>query len=404
MEFSPKKVIFAVVSLFLLIVFVSITGRLFENVDAGEIVVIQSPLKGELSVVKAPGFTWQGLGKVTHYKKSNQFWFTAPKDGDKESVDHSIVARWNDGGHSNISGSVRYDLPTDDKQLIALHTRFGSQEAIEASLIKTNIEKAIYMTGPLMSSKQSSAERRNDLIFYIEDQASKGVYKTLQKDVKEPDPLTGEEKLVTKVEIQTDAGGVPSRQEISPIAANGIKLYNISINRIIYDKSVEEQIETQQKATMQVQIAIANAKRAEQDAITAAKQGEADAAKAKWEQEVLKATAVTEAEQLLAVQELTTKKAASYKQQQILEGEGDAAKKKLVMQANGALEQKLDAWLESQKVWADAFSKYGGNVTPLIQWGGGPTPNGGNNAAMNFMEMMMMKSAKDLSLDLSNKK
>lgn len=396
---NPKKIIIAAVSAILLIIGVSMIGRLWENVDAGEVVVIQDPWDGELHVFKNPGVVWQGLGKATHYKKSNQFWFLAPKD--KDDNDKSIAVKWNDGGHATISGSVRYDLPVDENQLIKLHSIFGSQEAIEASLIKTNVEKAIYMTGPLMTSKESYAERRNDLIYYIEDQASKGVYKTRQRDMKEPDPLTGEEKIVTKVEIQHDSSGVPFRQELSPIAANGIKLYNISINAIIYDKNVEAQIATQQQATMQVQTAIANAKRAEQDAITAQKQGEADAAKAKWEQEVLKAKAVTEAEQQLAVQELNTKKAASYKNQQILEGEGDAAKKKLVMQANGALEQKLDAWLKAQQYWSDAFKGYQGNVVPLYQSGG---TNNGGNAAQNFMEMMMMKNARDLNLDLGNRK
>ena len=66
------------------------------------------------------------------------------------------------------------------------------------------------------------------------------------------------------------------------------------------------------------------------------------------------------------------------------------------MQANGALEQKLDAWIKAQQYWADAFKGYTGNVVPLYQSGGAT----GGNAAQNFMEMMMMKSAKDLGLDM----
>jgi hypothetical protein len=71
------------------------------------------------------------------------------------------------------------------------------------------------------------------------------------------------------------------------------------------------------------------------------------------------------------------------------------------MQANGALEQKLDAWLKAQQYWSDAFKGYQGNVVPLYQSGG---TNGGGNAAQNFMEMMMMKNARDLNLDLGNRK
>jgi regulator of protease activity HflC (stomatin/prohibitin superfamily) len=151
---------------------------------------------------------------------------------------------------------------------------------------------------------------------------------------------------------------------------------------------------------MQVQTAIANAKRAEQEALTTAKQGEADAAKAKWEQEVEKAKIVTQAEAAKAVAELAVQTAQLDKQRMILEGEGEAAKKRLVMQANGALEQKLEAWTKVQSYWAEAFKGYAGNVVPMYQ--SGPVGPGGNNAVSGFMELMMMKTAKDLNLDMKN--
>jgi len=396
---SKKKIIIGAVLAFFLIVGLVSASNLWEDIDAGEIVVIQDPVDGELHVYKLPGLVWQGWGKVTHYKKSNTFWFSKEiNDKGEVKLNKAIPVKWNDGGHAEISGSVRYDLPTDDAQMIKLHSIFGSQDAIENQVIKTNIEKAIYLTGPLMTSKESYAEKRNDLIYYIEDQASKGVYRTKQTEVKELDPLTGAEKLVTKVDIQMDTTGVPKRQEVSPVAVSGIKLYNISINGIQYDKSVEAQIATQQQAIMQVQTAIANAKRAEQDAITVAKQGEADAAKAKWEIEVEKAKMVTEAEAQKAVAELAVKTADLNKQKLILEGEGEAAKKRLSMQANGALEQKLAAWLESQKYWSEAFGKFQGNLVPQIQTGGGTGSN-----AINWMEIMGMRAAQQLNLDMSNK-
>jgi regulator of protease activity HflC (stomatin/prohibitin superfamily) len=393
---STKKITIAVMLGFLLIFGIFGAGKMWEDIDAGEIVVIQDPYDGELHVYDAPGLVWQGWGKATHYKKSNTFWFNWEIDGKDTTADRTIPVKWNDGGHAAISGSVRYDLPTDHSMMINLHSKFGSQTGIENQIIKTNIEKAIYLTGPLMTSKESYAERRNDLIFYIEDQASKGVYKTRQIEVKEVDPITNTEKNTTKVEIQTDSSGVPKRQEASPIYGNGIKLYNISINGIKYDNTVEAQIANQQQAIMQVQTAIANSRRAEQEALTTAKQGEADAAKAKWEQEVIKATVVTEAEAKKAVAALELETAKLNKQRDIEEGEGQAAKKRLAMQANGALEQKLAAYVETQKYWADAFSKFTGNLVPTYQSGG----NGSN--AINWMEVMGMKAVKDLGLDMKN--
>lgn len=395
---NKKKIITGAILGFICLVALMSAGKMYEDIDAGEIVVIQDPFDGELHVYKVSGMVWQGWGKATHYKKSNTFWFSAPDKSTGQDLDKSIPVKWNDGGHANISGSVRYDLPTDDKQIIALHSIFGSQEAIENTVIKTNIEKAVYLTGPLMTSKESYAERRNDLIFYIEDQASKGVYKTKQIEVKVIDPITNAEKNTTKVDIMTDTNGVYKRQEASPVASSGIKLYNISINGITYDKNVEAQIATQQQAIMSVQTAVANSRKAEQEALTTAKQGEANAAAAKWEQEVIKAKMVTEAEAAKAVAELAVKTAELNKQKNILEGEGEAAKKRLVMQANGALEQKLAAWLEERRFAWDAFGKFTGNIVPLYQTG-----SGANGSATDWMQIMGMKAMKDLGLDMSNK-
>lgn len=138
---------------------------------------------------------------------------------------------------------------------------------------------------------------------------------------------------------------------------------------------------------------------ATQQALTTAKEGEAAAAKAKWEQETIKAQKVTEAQQELEVQKLNTEKAASFKQQQILEGEGEGAKKRAIMQANGALEQKLATYERVQAMWAKAFGDYSGSLVPAYISGGG-----GNqvNAGSQFMELMMMKTAKDLNLDLKS--
>ncbi len=394
-----KKIVLGSVTAFILLIVLSTIGSIIEEIDAGEIVVIQR-LSGELKVYTQPGYEFQWFGKVTHYKRSNQFEFFLPKRA--TDIDNSIEVKWNDGGTAHISGSVRYDLPTNRNQMIEIHKKFGSQRAVEDQLIETNVQKAVTMSGPLMTSKESYAEKKNDLIFYLEDQASKGVYKTKQVEVKETDQLTNAEKLVTRVQIQNDEHGVTARQEISPLVDLGIRLYNISINKIQYDGRVEEQIATQQKAMMQVQTAIAKAKEAEQRALTIAKEGEADAAKAKWDQEVIKARTVTEAESRRAVALLDVETAELQKRKNILEGEGEAAKKRAAMLANGALEQKLEAWVKVQEYWANAFSNYSGSLTPLYVGGG--SGNGGSNAGTQFMELMMMKSARDLNLDFTPNK
>ncbi|HRH36877.1 MAG TPA: hypothetical protein PK760_00945, partial [Flavobacteriales bacterium] len=131
---------------------------------------------------------------------------------------------------------------------------------------------------------------------YIEDQCINGVYRTRQEELKIHDELMNTDKTVTVVKIM-EQNSAPLRQEKSALSAYNINLQGLAINAIVYDEEVEAQIKVQQQAYMQVQTAIANSKKAEQDAITAELQGKAAAAKAKWEQEVLKAQAITQAEQ-----------------------------------------------------------------------------------------------------------
>lgn len=390
-----KKIIGIVIGATSLVLFFSI-GGLFEDVDAGQIVVIQAPITGDLSIYKEPGWVGQWFGKATHYEKSAQFWFNS-----SDNHDRSINVRWNDAGTATISGSVRYKMPLNDENIIELHSIYGSQEALEQDLIETNIKKSIYMTGPLMSSKESYAEKRSYLIQLIEDQAARGVYQTIQKDVKATDPISGQEKTITIVEIQYDSvRGLKLRQEVSPLKSYGITLSNLSIEGIKYDEKVESQIEAQRKATMEVQTAMAKAKEAEQRALTAEKEGEAKAAEAKWEQEVIAAKEVTQAEMRRKVAEEDVKTAELRKRQMILEGEGEAAKKRLVMQADGALKQKLDAWLKAEEMKWNAFAQFKGNLVPMYQSGTG-SDKGSN--AMQYMEIMGIKAMKDISLDMKTK-
>jgi hypothetical protein len=296
-----------------------------------------------------------------------------------------------------MNGSVQIEIPLDIPHLTNMHIKYGSWEAVETQLVGMTVNKCIYMTGPLMSSKESYAEKRNYLLNYVEDQISNGVYKTVQKDVKTTDPITNNEKTVTTVDIVKDEHGIPARQEEPVLKEYGIRTFNFSITSLPYDEAVEGQIKQQQQINMDVQTAIASAKRAEQNVITVSKQGEANAAEAKWKQEVVKAQAVTEAQQKLDVATLAAKAAEQTKREQILLGEGEAERKKLVMNANGALDVKLEAWKYVNEKYADAIAKYPGAWVPSIVMGG--EGKGYNNGANELINLLIAQTAKGIALD-----
>lgn len=399
---TSRQITWIACAVIALIATLILSFKVFENVDAGEIVVIQSPVSGEMTWHTTPGVKWQGFGAVTKYQKRNQFWFS-DIEGQGKDNEEAFPIMFNDGGKGKISGSIAWEMPLDPINLTELHTRYGSQHAIEQQLVRTVVEKSIFMTGPLMSSTESYAARRNELLSLINDQIVAGVYKTESHDEKVKDSLTGIEKTVKIVKLVVGKDGKFEREVESPLSEFGIKAFNLSINKIPYDEIVEKQIAQQQDAIMQVQTAIAKAKTAEQDAITAEKKGEAEAAKAKWEQMVVKARVVTEAEQKLEVAKLETEAAEQKKLADILLGEGESKRRQLVMEADGALEKKLVAIVEINKAYAEAIAKYQGAWVPSVVMGGDRNNQGGaaGVGAMDFISLLTAKTARDLGIDLS---
>lgn len=387
----------------LLVVGLSMMSSLVEYLDANQVMVIQS-LGGTLTWYTDPGYHWQGFGKVTKYDRRRQYWFSEKKDQGKDS-DEAITMRFNDGAHANLSGSIAWEIPLESVALTKIYKAFPTNETLEQQLVRTNVEKAVYFAGPLMSSKESYAERRNDLIGYIEDQIANGVYKTVTEQRQEPDPITQEKKTVSFVRIVEQNGAI-QRQETSPLKEFSVRTYNLSINNILYDKTVEQQITEQQQIAMNVQKSIAEAKQAEQRVITVEKDGQAKAAEAKWQQEVVKAKQVTVGESALAVATLDNQTAEQYRQATLKRAEADSAYRQKVMSADGALQAKLDIYLKSQQVWAQAFAAHQGPMVPSIVMGSGSSTAGSTsavNGTQNFMDIMGAKFARDLMLDLSPK-
>ena len=382
-EVGPAKIIRLVGAVFLLILGMTLFFKSWFTVNNHEAVALTYP-NGQVSFVTTPGFYGQWFGHTQSFEKRKQYPF-------EEKI------QFNDGAYATIKGSVQYQIPLDTRTLTRMYQYYPTPDSIESGLIETNLRKAIILTGRTMSSKESYAEKRGDLMSFMEDQLKHGPYQTHSYTREVPDDLDNtKKKLITVVEIVTD---VKAPMGLARSEAGLVEQYNIDTSNfnfvVTYEDKVEKQIEALQAQAQQINQSIAEAKQAEQRAITAAKNGEANAATAKWDQEKINATEQARNEQSVKNAELERQAAVLRKAQLIAEGEGEAEKKKLIMSADGALQQKLATYVEVQKLWAEAY-KSGPPVVPQIQSGG----TAGGNGGVNFMEVMGMKAAKDLSLTL----
>ena len=453
---TPARIISLVAGLIALGILLSALGSIIEVVDASSIVVKQS-VDGHLEVWTDQGPHMQNLGNLETYSKSAQFDFgsgirldentstkghqAAPMDEETTSkLASCLPIRFNDNGTAKLCGSVSFDLPLDPEQLLRIHKQFRSQEAIVKRIILPALTKSAYNSGAHMSSRESASDRRAELLELLREQATVGIYKVDAKEEQIEDVFAEQIEQVEMIDAPVvDSAGVPvlnadgtpktekkpkvvkkhplkmvkvvrpkigtdGKIEIAEPSVTkdfGIRVWNFSIDRILYDERVQRQIDAQQEATMAIQTARVNSQKAEQDALTAKAKGEATIAEVKAQKETEKQAAVTEAEKVREVARLDLEAAQFQKDAQIRRAEGEAEARKLVMVADGALDKKLAAIKDIHKFWSDAASKQ--PLVPSIMMGGGERSAAGNVGVTQFMDVLTAKAVKDLQVDMSVK-
>ena len=428
-----KKLITGIV---LIVLTLMISPLLFGINDAGHRTVVQYPT-GTLKVQFEPGVYMQWLGSVEVYNDVLTFDFDKVANDEGVSIDQDgIGVRYQDGGVGTIYGIARLRLPNTREEMLLVHKDFRTNNGVAYKIIKPTTEEIANHTAGLMSSEESYAEKRGTYTQYVKMQLNEGKVVTRQKEViaveagfefcleENLTPALHAEckdvKRTTKqvpVIARNDEGRIMF--ENSDLAQYGIELAGFNIVDWSYEEKTLEQISTKREATMAIITAKANAERAKQDTITSEQQGLANVKTAQYVEEVIKQKAVVVAQreaevaviaatQLVDVAkqaklEALEKKLAAkeYKQERILRGEGDAAYKRLVIKADGALQQKLDAYVEVNANYAREFGKQ--KWVPEVQMG--HSGAGGNgNAAMTIIDMLGVKAAKDLALDMNIRK
>jgi regulator of protease activity HflC (stomatin/prohibitin superfamily) len=409
-----KAKIGLLIGVVVILVFVLLLGsQLASNVEKGTYEVKQSWITGQVSAKMTPGW-WVKLGSIQAWPKAETFYFTRGRDSKFDSSeDHSIIVQFNEGSDCNVSGTCRVTLPKTEKEAVALTVEHGyrSWEDLMYKLIQPQLRKALILTANQMSARESYSEKRADFIFYTADQLSNGLfaYDEVEKEVE--DPVTGR-KIVRLVKvIKKGPDGKPLRDS-HPFKPLGIVVDNLEVRAWHYSDKVRAQIDKQQQAYMDIQTAIANAQKAEQDKLTAEAEGKAKVAKAKYEQETVKAQEVVKAQkdkevaelrgqQELAVAKLQAQAADQKKAAAILEAEGEAKAKRLKREADNYEALKIQAAVDIHKSWADAYAK---KRVPLIMGAeeakGAADATGGLASQKGLVDLLILKSlGVNLSLD-----
>jgi regulator of protease activity HflC (stomatin/prohibitin superfamily) len=421
---SIKKIVGLSFMGVMLIVAIVCAGSIFETVEKGTYQVKQAAISGAMSAKMTPGLWMQNFGDIDTWPKAETYFFTHDNDtkGDVDA-DTSIEVRFNDGSMAKISGTVRIVLPLSEEQALSLVVNRGHKTYVDLQerLIKPTIRNVLRSTANLMTARESYSEMRLDFISMARDQILNGVYKTKEETKQVEDLVTGEKiwKKVKVVRKDKDTGNY--LYEANSMADTGITLANFEIKSFVYEKKVQVQIAKQQEARMAVETAKARAEQAKQLEQQTVAEGKQKVAAAKYDKEQEKIKAVVDAQKAKEVHELDAARdknvaviagekrkevaaldkdaAALKKQELIFLGQGEAERKKLVLAADGALEQKIAAYKYVNEKYADAIASYKGDWVPQTVMGA--TGGAGFNGAEALINMLTVKTAKDLNLDMS---
>lgn len=409
MEPGFKRLIIAGgLSLVFLVTFLIINP--FSVNDAGSRTVVQR-INGEQFVQFAPGVFYAGVfAKETEWPNQISVTYQA-EDPNMEFRDNGIEIgvisiMFSDRTKANVKGIAQFILPSLEAEMIALHNAHRTPESLVAKRLATYTKECLQSSSSLLSSDKHSGGGRAQMSQDFLDQLKNGVYLAEIKERNYFDSLDKETKREYLAQIKTDPKTQQPLRKVSDIAEYSITVASAAIIDTDYEDIVDKRRDKIIEANTATALSRQTLMKAQQEALTKRAEGEKDLVEIEY------ATKKDQTKQVVQAQTRVQVSVENKKQQQadyeaaLIEvkkrqalADVAAYEKKTTIMADGALSQKLEAWKFAQEKQWEAFGKFQGNLVPQFQTGG----NGSNTNALNFMEIMSMKAAKDLTLDLKIK-
>lgn len=407
-EKLKKYIILGVVSLVALITVLSFNP--FSWNDAGNRTVVERT-DGTQKVQFQPGIFYAGFF-AKEKEWPNQISVTYQSEKSKLDLEDNgievgqIQIRFSDATTANVRGIVQYILPSDEKEMILIHNTHRTPVSLVNKRLAPYTKECLQSSAQLMSSEKHYGGGRAQMAQDFLDQLRDGVFLLATEEALIYDSLEKEKKRVYQTEVQFDKKTGVAKRKVSSIKEYGIAVADASITDVDYEEQVDKKLTKIIDAVTKSSISKQELMTAQQQTLTAKAKGEQALVEIEYQQKQEQTKQVVEAETKVKVAEQDKLQQKIAYETALLEArrrqaiaDVTAYEKRTVMQADGALEMKLKAQIEVQKAWADAFSKYQGNVVPQFQTGGGQTGNG----ALNFMDVMTAKTARDFALELRAK-
>ena len=432
---TVKRVSVGILSIISALLF--ITGSISYN-DSGKCTHVQTIFGSEARTCDT-GWYFSGWGRTTEYPHYITVSNSLNEDTNMfgSSINKPYSVRMSDNWNGDITQNTRFAIPQDEVQFMNMHHTFRGPDKLIQTTLKPAVNSSLDSVANLFSMEEYYAGgKRDQFKTEYKDAVEKGraVVKqvvvdglSLEYEVKvQANDLTEDtsntnNRAARKIIMEkvTDDKGIVIR-EAHDYAKYGISVSSAIVENLDPDDKFEGQIQDRKLSASKRMVAQEQRKEQEEQRLLAIQTGQTQIAKRQAEAQVEQIQKTTEAEtakKLIIIQAeqakaqatIATETAKLQLDKARIDAEAtktladaEAYSKKAIIMADGALEKKLAAYVETQKAWAEAASKM--NVPQQLFGASGNGTNIAGSTTEQFMQLLTMKSAKDLAVDLDVKK
>ncbi|MEM8811052.1 MAG: SPFH domain-containing protein [Pseudomonadota bacterium] len=416
----------------------SVMGGAVGYNDAGYCVHIRTVFGTESSKCDL-GWFFSGWGNTTQYPHFITIAYTHDADAGGSSISGPYTVRMADNWAGDVTQTTRFGIPQDPEQFLKMARDFRSRERLITSTLRPAVSASLDSVANLFTMEEYYAGgRRDDFKTEFRDALIKGravvtrdetivtgpdINRTTAPSASELSADTAETgggerlRIVTKKKIDASGNEVRIRHGFVDY---GIVVSTAILQNLDPDDAFEQQIKERKDAA--ARRSVAREKRLEQEEQRLLALAEAERAiaqrqgKAREDQIQRTTDAETGKRLALIAADQRREEARIAKETALLNleraeidararrvaADAEAYEKEALLLADGALSQKLSAWVKSQEVWAGAFAQR--RVPSTVFGGGGDGGTGSDFDAKTFMQLLTVQAAKQLELDMGIRK
>ncbi len=405
---------------------------------------------GQERVIDSVGYNYYFLGRINQWKKAMTVQAVSFSDTSGDESPDSVNAEGEGGAQtsaslpplsvvmldqvdSKISATTRFRIPSDRETFLRMAHEYRTPENLLRTALIPAFKETLQATGSLMAAEEYYSGRRTEFNAEFENQMQNGIYLVSRHQITVDDP-TAQAKASAAANLgddQTNFGEATKvrwvvkkkmredgtyERKSQKFTEYGIAVIEARVTDLIPNSKFVERMQLKQQAAADRAIAQEKRVQEEEQRLLAIAKGEREVAeeqaaakkvqiKQTTEAETDKSLALIAASKQLEQAEIDKQTAQIQKEKADIDAarikvlaDADKYEREARIAGDNALQQKLDAEISIQQVWADAYSK---RQVPTYVFGNdsgqGGAPVGSDSEVKNFMQLMTIDAATRLN-------